>query len=400
MRICLVYDCLFPYTVGGAERWYRNLALRLVADGHQVTYLTLCQWAPGTVVDLPGVDVRCVGPRCRLYTRGGRRRMLPPLLFGLGVLSHLLRHGRRYDAVHTASFPYFSLIAAGLLRPWKGYRLVVDWFEVWSLAYWRSYIGALAGTVGWLIQGACARFSQRAFCFSRLHASRLGRLATRGATTVLRGAYDGPTDPARALGVDPVVVFAGRLIPEKQAAAVVSAVAAARGRVPGLRAEIYGDGPDREAVVQAVRALGLGDVISVCGFVPDAAVEAALTRAMCLLLPSRREGYGLVVVEAAARGTPSLVVAGADNAAVELISDGENGLVADSIDPDELAERLERIWILGDGLRDRTRAWFDAHADELALTGSLERVVGSYAGADSARVYEASVPAAVAAQLN
>ena len=33
MRVCLIYDCLFPYTVGGAERWYRNLAERLVARG-------------------------------------------------------------------------------------------------------------------------------------------------------------------------------------------------------------------------------------------------------------------------------------------------------------------------------------------------------------------------------
>ena len=44
MRVCLVYDCLFPYTVGGAERWYRNLSERLAADGHDVTYLTLRQW--------------------------------------------------------------------------------------------------------------------------------------------------------------------------------------------------------------------------------------------------------------------------------------------------------------------------------------------------------------------
>ena len=47
MRICIVYDCLFPYTVGGAERWYRNLAERLAAEGHEVTYLTLRQWERG-----------------------------------------------------------------------------------------------------------------------------------------------------------------------------------------------------------------------------------------------------------------------------------------------------------------------------------------------------------------
>ncbi len=44
MRICILYDCLFPHTVGGAERWYRSLAGRLAADGHDVTYLTLRQW--------------------------------------------------------------------------------------------------------------------------------------------------------------------------------------------------------------------------------------------------------------------------------------------------------------------------------------------------------------------
>ena len=47
LRICLVYDCLFPYTVGGAERWYRNLGERLAADGHEVSYLTLRQWDRG-----------------------------------------------------------------------------------------------------------------------------------------------------------------------------------------------------------------------------------------------------------------------------------------------------------------------------------------------------------------
>src|SRR5437868_7572341 len=85
VRICLVYDCLYPHTVGGAERWYRNLALRLAADGHDVTYLTLRQWDAGDDPDLPGVRVIAVGPRLRLYVKG-RRRIGPPVLFGLGVL--------------------------------------------------------------------------------------------------------------------------------------------------------------------------------------------------------------------------------------------------------------------------------------------------------------------------
>ena len=74
MRVCVVYDCLFPYTVGGAERWYRALAERLAADGHEVTYLTLRQWNRGEDPALPGVRVRVVGPRMALYDGPGHRR--------------------------------------------------------------------------------------------------------------------------------------------------------------------------------------------------------------------------------------------------------------------------------------------------------------------------------------
>ena len=143
MRICVVYDCLYPNTVGGGERWYRNLAERLAAAGHEVTYLTLRQWERGSEPDVPGVRVIAVGPPMALYANG-RRRIAPPLRFGAGVLWHLLRHGRRYDVVHSSAFPYFSLLAAAAVRPLGRYALVVDWLEVWSPEYWRVYLGRAA----------------------------------------------------------------------------------------------------------------------------------------------------------------------------------------------------------------------------------------------------------------
>ena len=71
VRVCLVYDCLYPHTVGGAERWYRNLAERLAAAGHDVTYLTLRQWERGSEPDVPGVEVVAVGPKMPLYSTAG-----------------------------------------------------------------------------------------------------------------------------------------------------------------------------------------------------------------------------------------------------------------------------------------------------------------------------------------
>ena len=379
MRICIVYDCLFPWTVGGAERWYRNLAERLAADGHEVTYLTRRQWDEGNRPSLPGVEVVAVSRREQLYGPDGNRRIGQALRFGRGVLGHLVRHGRGYDVVHTASFPYFSLLAAATARPLGCYDLVVDWFEVWSREYWRAYLGVAGGLVGYLVQRACVLVPQRAYCFSRLHSERLADAGLRAPATLLQGAYVGDLTPPEPNHAEPLVVFAGRHIREKRAPAVVAAVARAHERIPKLRALVFGDGPERTRVLEAIAREGLEDMVEAPGFVDPTMIEAAMRRALCLLLPSEREGYGMVVVEAASRGTPSVVVRAPDNAAVELVEDGVNGIVAGSADPGELAAAIARVDAAGDALRASTCAWFARNAQRLSLASSVEQVAASYA---------------------
>lgn len=385
MRACLVYDCLFPYTVGGAERWYRNLAERLAADGHEVTYLTMRQWERGEHGEVPGVRVVAVGPRMALYTRSGRRRILQAIVFGFGVLWHVLRRGGAYDVVHTASFPYFSLLAGAALRPLHGYRLVVDWHEVWSREYWMEYLGGVGGRVGALVQRACVRVPHRAFCFSRLHARRLRESGYQGEPTVLEGEYSGSLEPSEPDEPDRMVMFAGRHIPEKRVPALVPAVAAVRREHPDIRGVIYGDGPDRARVERLVRESGLEDAISVPGFVDSSEVERSLRRSACLVLPSRREGYGLIVIEAAAAGTPSVVVRAEDNAATELIEEGVNGFIADSDAPDDLARVIGYAIEGGMPVRQTTADWFGRNARRLSLASSLERVAEAYAEASVRR---------------
>ena len=380
MRVCIVYDCLYPYTIGGAERWYRNVAERLATSGHEVTFLTRRQWARGDEPEVPGVRVVAVSPRMRLYARG-RRRIVPPLLFGLGVLAHLLRHGRRYDIVHTASFPYFSLLAAGAARGRGRFRVLVDWHEVWTHEYWREYLGPLAGRIGWHVQRACLRVPQRAFCFSRLHELRLREQGFSAELTRLEGQYDGPLAPPTPRPARLVAVFAGRHIPEKRVPALVPALAEARRQIPDLRGEIYGDGPERKNVLRAIAEGGLDGRIAAPGFVEADVLEEAVASALCLVLPSKREGYGLVVVEAASRGVPVVVVEGPDNAATELVEEGTNGAVAPSAKPDELAAAIVRIHRAGPPLRDSAAAWFRRNAERLSLERSVERVLEAYAEA-------------------
>ena len=371
-----MFDCLYPYTVGGGERWYRALAEGLSARGRRVTYLTRLQWDPDSAADVPGVDVVAVTPAMELYVHG-RRSVSVQLRFALGVFRHLLVHGGRYDVVQTPAL-HASMLAVLAARPFRRYRVVVDWFEVWTREYWLSYLGPVAGRLGWLAQGLTARSQHEALCFSNLHARRLEEQGHRGRITIVEGLSVLPPEDPVAVVAEPLVVFAGRHIPEKHAPAVVRAVARARERLPELRAEIFGDGPDREAVLRLIEAAGLDAAVSAPGFVPAEEVREQLRRALCHLFPSTREGYGLVVVEAASLGTPTIVVDGPDNAARELVVDGENGVVAASAEPEALADAIERVEAAGPSLRESTAAWFRRNRKRLSLESGLEAVDDVY----------------------
>jgi glycosyltransferase involved in cell wall biosynthesis len=365
---------LYPYTVGGAERWYRNLAERLAAAGHDVTYLTIRQWEGEA--DVPGVEVIPVTRPHELYT-GGRRSIWTQIVFSTAVFSHLGRRGREYDVVHTAGLHLF-LLSALTARRIRGFRVVADWHEVWTAEYWREYVGEVRGRIAHRVQRVGARGRHRAFCFAELHARRLKEEGYRGEPIVLTGEYAGDLTPPTPNDADPVVVYAGRHIPEKQVPALVSAIAVAREQAAELSATIFGDGPERPTVLRLIDELGLDGTVTAPGFVDQDLLHQALGSALCLVLPSRREGYGLVVVEACAAGTPVVVVAGPDNAAAELVEEGVNGVVATSAEAPDLAAAILRVQAAGRTLRESTADWFARNADRLSIESSLRRVLAVY----------------------
>jgi glycosyltransferase involved in cell wall biosynthesis len=172
----------------------------------------------------------------------------------------------------------------------------------------------------------------------------------------------------------PLVVAAARHIPEKRIPAIPAAVVAARERVPKLRCVILGDGPEREVTRAKVRALGLEEIVEMPGRAAPAEVMRTLAAASCLLHPSEREGYGLVVVEAASLGTPAIVVDSPENAAPELIEHGVNG----SAEPKDLAHAIVEAVRGGSALRDSTLDWYERHRESLSIESSLVRVERSY----------------------
>jgi glycosyltransferase involved in cell wall biosynthesis len=167
------------------------------------------------------------------------------------------------------------------------------------------------------------------------------------------------------------------MIPEKRVDLLVEALPLVFAAVPQARAVLFGQGPERERIVARIAELGIGQSVATPGFVEREELDETMCKAAVVVQPSAREGYGLVVVEAAARGVPVVAVTGDDNAATELIAENRNGFVAKA-DCRSLADAIIASLKAGGALRASTRAWYAENSERLSLTGSQSRVEAQY----------------------
>jgi glycosyltransferase involved in cell wall biosynthesis len=258
--------------------------------------------------------------------------------------------------------------------------IVVDWLEVWPWRKWRSYAGFATGTIAFVLQYLAIRLGAIQTVNSSFTQERVLGYRKRADPVVL-GLMDliGTVPEASAARVGfPFAVFVGRHIPDKRITALPAAVVEARHVVPDLHAVVVGSGPETAALRQRVHSLGLDDVFRVAGRVSDDELEVLLRTASVLVNPSAREGFGLVIAEAAAHATPSVVVAGEDNAAADLVIDGVNGFVAADAEAVPLGEAIVRAIQGGEGLRTSTLAWFADEREANGLGGSVDEVLARY----------------------
>jgi phosphatidyl-myo-inositol dimannoside synthase len=112
-------------------------------------------------------------------------------------------------------------------------------------------------------------------------------------------------------------------------------------RVPSAQLVIAGLGNDRARLEAKARAVGIASSVLFCGFVPSAVMPALWTRVALLAMPSAREGFGLVYLEAMRAGRPC--VGSPADAAGDVIVDGETGLLVDRDDQVALGEALSAL---------------------------------------------------------
>jgi glycosyltransferase involved in cell wall biosynthesis len=377
LRIAIVYDRVFPASFGGVERWFRLLAESLAGAGHLVTYLTSDHWSDEPVPHIPGVEMIPLSTSSSIYT-GARRRIGPVLTFGAAVAKYLVKHGSSFDVVHSTATTPAAAHAVVAIAKRSGYLPVLDWWEVWEAPAWRSYLGPVGGSTAARLERTLARSAHLPVVYSRLHADRLTSLRRRDDAVRLSGVLPARSLPSQPYPAHPYVLLANRLIPEKQTASILPALVIARRTLPSLGAFIVGSGPLETGLRAEIARLGLRESVYIRSGLRDDELVGLMRKALCLALLSRREGYGLVALEAMGHGTPALILDHPDSAAPERIATGENGLLVQSLDPDPLASAILSVHAAGMPLRERTLAWRERHDGVLTIEHSLPYLISRY----------------------
>ncbi|GAB3265171.1 glycosyltransferase family 4 protein [Nocardioides dilutus] len=148
------------------------------------------------------------------------------------------------------------------------------------------------------------------------------QLGWRGDVHVIHNGTDVPDPTERSRPGERVVVL-GRVVPHKRVDLVVRAFARLGERRPGVTLDVVGTGPDLPHIEAVVEELGQSDNVRLHGFLPEEEKAAVLGAASVHVCASDAEGWGQVVLEAAAHGVPTL---GRDVPGVrDSVRDGQTG---------------------------------------------------------------------------
>jgi len=174
-----------------------------------------------------------------------------------------------------------------------------------------------------------------------------------------------PFDPPRLLCL-------GRLVPHKGFDLALAALASLTDRLPQARLTVAGDGPARAGLERQVAGLGLAHRVDFAGWVAPEQVPALINACTVVVMPSRREPFGLVALQAAQMARP--IVATRVGGLPEVVVDGKTGLLVDADDIAALAEGIAHL--LGHP-REATRMGRAARRRARARFG-LEQMVDAY----------------------
>jgi glycosyltransferase involved in cell wall biosynthesis len=306
----------------------------------------------------------------RLRERGVEVDVVSPLRFnhygiayGDGVVGNLRRRPQK-ALLAPAMVAAFRRAAARAAR--DADLVHAHWLPAGAIALTlrRPYVVQVWGTdvelvrrTPWLVRPILRR-ARRVLAASSWLAEAARALGARDVAVIPSG-VDVP-ESVEPEAEPPEVLYAGRLSPEKGVEELLAAT-------HGMRLVVAGDGPLRDRVPTAL------------GFVDHDELERLYGRAAVVACPSRREGFGVVCAEAMAHGRP--VVASAVGGLLDLVADGETGLLVPQGDPAALRRALEQLLADADLRRRLGAAGRERIRQRFSWDAVLEETLAVYAQA-------------------
>ena len=349
---------------GGSEVYLHEIARRLVQRGHVVTQICATHGSAPHMELVDGVRIVRVGSKLTVYQKA--RKLLRS--GALGPLDVIV------DTQNGIPF----------LAPWAVSTPTVVLCHHVHREQWPVVYDPVRARIGWWVESRLApRVYRRHRYISCSHASAR-ELATLGVDLARISVVHPGVNPATLeVGPDrdphPRIVVMGRLVPHKRFEHVFRAAALLRDQFPGLTVAVVGDGWWRERLAAAAAESGVADLVEFTGHVSEDEKSRQLARAWVMALPSLKEGWGIVVVEAALAGVPTVAYRDAGGV-TESIVDGETGiLVADS--EAEFTSALE-VLLADEPLRDKLGAQATSYAAQFtweAATDAFEAILAETA---------------------
>jgi glycosyltransferase involved in cell wall biosynthesis len=369
-RIAFVSDAIYPYNKGGKEKRLYEITKRLVKDGREVHIYTMKWWTGPKQIKKNGIYLHAISKLYPLQS-GDKRSLKQGLLFGLATLKLLFV---KFDVIDVDHMPFFPLFSAKLVCLLRGKPMYATWHEVWGRQYWQTYLGT-AGIVAALIEKIAFYLPNTIISVSQ-HTTK--KLIEAGVTTPIQTVPLG-VDLEGIYTVEPQVngwdvVYAGRLLRHKNVDLLIKSIDQVRKSYPDISCAIIGEGPEKSNLEELTKELHLKNNVQFLDYFEDHNDLYGLLKASkMLVLPSTREGFGLIVIEANACGIPAITLNHPGNAARELIVEGQNGMLAD-VSAESIAEKI--ILTLQDqgAMKPRTTLeQFFANHDWNMVTQAIEK---------------------------
>ncbi|SDF40082.1 Glycosyltransferase involved in cell wall bisynthesis [Lentzea fradiae] len=197
---------------------------------------------------------------------------------------------------------------------------------------WHSALGPFLGRIGWWVESWLAPRLYRKCRYITVSNVTRDELAHLGVelrrTAVVPNGLDAPPAVTTRRTESPVLVAVSRLVPHKRLEHAIDLVAQLRPQWPDLRLELVGEGPWKEVLHQHAIDRGVQDNVVIHGWVDEQTKHEILAGAWVHLCPSVKEGWGIVIMEAASHGVPTVAYRSAGGVA-EAIVDHETGLLAE-----------------------------------------------------------------------